>query len=121
MPQETETNARPHDVRQGDVYLRAIPRVDPAGQPVPLDHGRVILAYGEATGHAHAVVAVDDVETIMPPALLVEAPDGRRVLYVTAPCVLVHQEHARIALAPGCYEVYRQRQYFPDAVRPIED
>ena len=47
-------------LRQGDVLLERIGDVDvlPAGtQTVARDKGRVVLAYGEVTGHAHAISA----------------------------------------------------------------
>jgi hypothetical protein len=46
-------------VRQGDVLLERVGDFDqlPTGLvPVPRDRGRVILAYGEVTGHAHALL-----------------------------------------------------------------
>lgn len=42
--------------RQGDVLVRRIAKKRPTGTAV-MDEGRVILAYGEVTGHAHEVVA----------------------------------------------------------------
>lgn len=106
-------------IRQGDVYVRPVKARTRNGKAV-LDQGRVILAYGEVTGHAHEVVGVEtEIET--PPAQLFEEPDGRRFLFVDRPCTLTHQEHGPIALAPGCYEVIRQREYAPDAIRNVAD
>lgn len=51
------------------------------------EEGRVILAHGEVTGHRHEVLAADGLA--MPDAQFFEEPDGRRVLLVLAPCVLV--------------------------------
>ena len=43
-------------VRQGDVYIIADQGVPTDGMPKQkLDNGRCILAYGEVTGHAHAM------------------------------------------------------------------
>jgi hypothetical protein len=43
-------------LRQGDVLLVPIaPSRIPAGRVVPRDRGRIVLAYGEVTGHAHAI------------------------------------------------------------------
>jgi len=105
--------------RQGDVLVQRIadrPRVGKDAR----EHGRVVLAHGEVTGHAHEVVAATKTTTA-PPAQFFEEPDGTRVLFVDQPCVLVHQEHGPIALAPGCYRVTRQREYAPDAIRTVAD
>lgn len=139
-------------IRQGDVFVRSVATVTRTGTPIT-DHGRVILAYGEVTGHAHEVIAgtivesrrdvpddgaVDDFgepfgasvhvtqrvisdEEPLPAAALFEQPDGRRFLFVDRPCVLTHQEHGPIALAPGSYEVIRQREYSPEAIRNVAD
>lgn len=50
--------------RQGDVLLRPVTKTPGNLKKVPLDKGRVILAYGEVTGHAHAIA--DPVELLLP-------------------------------------------------------
>jgi len=107
-------------VRQGDVLVVAVAAVPDGCAIVPLDAGRVILAYGEVTGHAHAVVDAD-AATAIPPAQLFEAPDGARFLLVASPCALIHEVHGRITLAPGAYRVVRQREYSPEAIRSVAD
>jgi hypothetical protein len=111
-------------VRQGDLLLVAI---DPDELPattvtVPRRQGRIVLAEGEATGHAHVVRA--------PGARLLEArPEEDRVeagvagragtfpaarfLVVPVPFELTHEEHAAIALPGGAYRVVLQREYLP--------
>src|SRR5947208_2420738 len=106
--------------RQGDVLLRQVKRREPTGIDVR-EQGRVILAHGEVTGHAHEVVEVSRLEFEAPAATFFEEPDGRRFLFVERACVLVHQEHSAIPLAPGCYEVTRQREYSPDEIRTVAD
>lgn len=54
------TNSNPY--RQGDVLLVPIEDLPANLRPVPLEDGRTILARGEITGHAHAVVG--DVELL---------------------------------------------------------
>lgn len=102
--------------------------------------GRVILAHGEVTGHAHEVIVADETTDVdLPAAEFFEEPDGRRVLLVTRPCVLRHEEHGAIALNPavpemvrqgdvlllpigcGAWEVKRQREYSPEKVRNVAD
>lgn len=106
-------------VRQGDVLIRRVQRREANGKDLR-EGQRVILAHGEVTGHVHEVVAVG-ADTDQPPAAFFEEPGGRRFLFVSQPCALTHQEHGTIALAPGCYEVVRQREYSPEAVRNVAD
>lgn len=99
--------------RQGDVLLvRADGGRPDDATPVPPQGGRVIVALGELTGHAHAV-AEDR-------AALWRA--GREeFLEVRAPAELVHPEHAPIPLEPGLYKVVHQREYHPNLERPVRD
>lgn len=108
-------------VRQGDVYLRST-RSRPSAEAKPVtDHDRVILAYGEVTGHAHEVLADEEASGALPASALFEEPDGARFLIVNRPCTLRHEEHGPIALAPGAYRVVRQREYAPDEIRNVAD
>lgn len=109
-------------LRQGDVALAPTRKPTAKLTPVPKDAGRVILAYGEVTGHAHQVIAdIDTLPADAPSCALMEAPDGRRFLFVERPCSLTHDEHGPIALTPGCYEVIRQVEYTPEAIRTVAD
>ena len=100
-------------LRQGDVLLIPVDRVPDDGA-VTASGWRVVLAEGEATGHAHAVLAEE--------AELVETRDGTLYLHVggTGTAELVHEEHDTIPIAPGAYEVRRQREYIPPAPRRQE-
>lgn len=106
--------------RQGDVLIRQVRRREPTGKDVQ-ERGRVILAHGEVTGHAHEVIAETPTETALPPAQFFEEPDGRRFLFVERPCLLLHQEHGPISIPPGSYEVVRQREYSPSEIRNVAD
>ena len=94
-------------IRQGDLLLVPI-----AGLPEGADRvrsGRLVLAEGEATGHAHVV---DDER-----ASLHRHPwsPAARYLHVAGdePVFLVHEEHDRLRVASGVWEVRRQREYEP--------
>jgi hypothetical protein len=103
--------------RQGDVLLQPVTEADlPGGLvPAPRDSGRMVLARGEATGHAHVMTGAgltllclpDDLETMF--------------LHVTGYGRLGHEEHAPIGVPAGYYRVIRQREYVPGAVRPVAD
>lgn len=105
--------------RQGDVLLVAYDGPVPAAAVVvERDAGRVVLAYGEMTGHAHALIA--------PGARLLEwavpGADSMRVLDVPATgAVVEHEEHGTITLDPGLWLVKRQREYAPEATRNVAD
>ena len=107
--------------RQGDVVVRQVRRRERKGADAR-DRGRIILAHGEVTGHAHEVIAADPTTDIqLPAAHFFEEPDGRRFLFIERACLLTHQEHGAIALPTGCYEVTRQREYSPEEIRNVAD
>lgn len=98
--------------RQGDVLLVKIAALPKNTKTVQRDNGRVILAYGEVTGHAHAVVGEADlfeVEGVSDRFLHVLADEGAQ---------LVHEEHGTVTLDPGVYIVRRQYEW-SDAQEPI--
>jgi hypothetical protein len=92
--------------RQGDILLVPAERLPANARPLSRDaRGRLVLALGEATGHAHAVAAPD--------ADLLADPDARdeRFLRIVTDAQLTHEEHAAIPLPAGLYRVVRQREY----------
>jgi hypothetical protein len=103
--------------RQGDVLLVPSEHCPTsAAIRLPRQGGRLILAYGEATGHAHAIESAE--------AELLEERSGGlylRVLDSPDPVRLVHEEHGAIVLWPGVYEVVRQREYRPGSAHWIVD
>lgn len=101
-------------IRQGDVLLvaRTRPR-PPRATQVPRDRGRVVVAYGEVTGHAHALLDEG--------VVLWEDGEGGRVLQVDRLSSLLHEEHATLVVAPGQYDVVIQREYSPEAIRQVAD
>jgi len=95
-------------IRQGDVLL--VPTAKPKGtKPVDRDNGRVVLAYGEATGHCHAIMD-DNCELVT-----AEGAEELFLLVYGDDVSLVHDEHATITISPGSYRVVRQREYTPEA------
>lgn len=105
------------------------------------ESGRIILAWGEVTGHMHEVLTA---ETSLPPTMdaaqfFTDPATGARTLLLIEPAVLRHQEHAPIALDPrnpqqvrqgdvlltpiggGAWQVTRQREYSPEAIRNVAD
>ena len=89
--------------RQGDVLLDydGTSIEEPPGTPVAREGRRIVLAHGEATGHAHAIEARD--------AVLYEHPQThvRRLRLVQRTTALLHEEHTHIPLPPGLPRVRR--------------
>jgi len=104
--------------RQGDVCILPVKALPAGLTPVARDAGRVVLAYGEVTGHAHAIHE-PDVELFAPGEASVMAERFLRIGGDGA--VLVHEEHAPIALPPGDYEVRHQREYNPAELTRVLD
>jgi len=107
--------ARVGVVRQGDLLLVPIGGLPEGVRPVR--SGRIVLARGEATGHAHVV---DDERASLHS---LEWPATRFLSVVgEEPVFLVHEEHDRLEVQPGVYEVRRQREYEPSrASRWVSD
>jgi len=100
--------------RQGDVLLRQISKV-PKDAKRAEQKDRIVLAYGEVTGHAHAIHDLESVDVYVGKA-------GELYLTVKEDGVaLKHEEHGSIALPPGNYERVLQREYSPEEVRNVLD
>lgn len=99
--------------RQGDVLLVKLDMSDlPSGAVRQEVDGRLVLAYGEVTGHAHAIDTSCASLYQWKGDRLIEAKPGAR---------LVHEEHNTIDLEPGFYRVIQQREYEPGSFRPVVD
>jgi hypothetical protein len=95
--------------RQGDVLLVQASLPDGACQQAARDgDGKLVLAYGEATGHHHAIAESG--------ADMLEFADGTRYLRVGAPVCLRHAEHHALPLAAGVYKIVIQREYVPGPI-----
>lgn len=100
----------PWMIRQGDVLMIAVDAIPKDAVEQPRDESdRVVLAYGEVTGHAHALHE--------PGVAMLRAANQEVFLRVLEPSTLVHEEHDRIAIPPGLYRVVRQREW-SDADEP---
>ena len=98
--------------RQGDVLLERVETI-PSDAVRQFAAVRIILAYGEATGHHHSLGA--------DAADWWKTQSGEQFVSVKTATTLDHQEHAAVPLAPGNYRVMRQREYSPEAIRNVAD
>jgi hypothetical protein len=100
--------------RQGDVLLERVKAIPATAAAEANEAGRVVLAYGEVTGHSHAFDS--------PWVCLFRetGSDGVSRSFIRvggdAPVALRHEEHAEIPIPPGDYEVVIQREYYPDEI-----
>lgn len=90
-------------IRQGDVLLRPVTEMPAGAKPVRRVGGRVILAEGEVTGHHHAIRDAG--------VALLEQGERRFLRVPETGAQLKHEEHSKLDVAPGLYEVVIQREY----------
>lgn len=102
--------------RQGDVYIVRVEKRPQGLEPVAREAGRVILAHGELTGHAHAI-------TSERAALFRDPKLAAIFMHVTGdePVLLEHEEHTTIQIPPGDYQIIRQVEYSPEEIRQVAD
>jgi hypothetical protein len=91
-------------VCQGDVGIKKINKLPEGLKEVPADNGRNILAYGERTGHAHALPTQST-------RLYSTNDNSRLYLVVNSLSHVTHEEHDPINLDAGVYEIIQQREY----------
>jgi hypothetical protein len=108
-------SARRGLIRQGDLLLVPVEEIPADARGLP--SGRLVLAEGEATGHAHVV---DDVRASLHSVRGAGSWFGNGTWFLSVaegvPVLLVHEEHDPLSVLPGVYEVRRQREYVPRGV-----
>ena len=124
-------------IRQGDVCLVLVAALPAGCKEVPYDKGRIVLAYGEVTGHAHAIAdhveaqprlmseaaaaEVADAAIARAKARLLVSPAGERFLQVDETVHLKHEEHTAHPIPPGIYKLPQQVEYTPAELRRVAD
>ena len=98
--------------RQGDVLITEIDGHTEGFSPVPRENDRVVLAHGEATGHAHAIASRE--------ATLYERGEERRLL-MRRGASLAHEEHREIPLRPRVHDITRQEEYVEGEIQRVAD
>ncbi len=121
--------------RQGDVFFIEMPKAEVEGRRIKREGGRLIIARGETTGHAHAVkdagvalLEAAELSQVWEAALaeidfdiahVKSAPI--RYLEAERPFQVVHEEHDAISFESGQVLIVHQREYAPDALRRVLD
>jgi hypothetical protein len=98
--------------RQGDVFLERIDSIPKKAKEIKRE-GNLVLAEGEATGHAHVIK--DRL------ARLFGDEQGNCYISLEKPATLEHEEHSAHRLPAGNFRVVRQREYSPKAIRNVAD
>ena len=102
--------------RQGDVLIIPVKSIPKAVEVVEREAGRVVLAHGEVTGHAHAI---KDKRA----ALFRDPKLAAIFMHVSGDeaVALEHDEHETINVPPGDYQIVRQVEYSPAEIRNVAD
>lgn len=98
-------------IRHGDVGLRRVDAL-PEGARRQERQGDLVLAEGEATGHAHRIA--DRRVTLW-------SIGEQRYIEVAEPAILDHEEHGPVTVASGIYEVLKQREFSDAGLRNVRD
>jgi len=93
--------------RQGDILFTQIPSL-PEGLTLRKSQ---VVAEGEVTGHSHRLAS----------GRVLSTAQGMLFLEILTATQVVHQEHGPLTLSPGYYQVTRQREYSPEAIRTVSD
>jgi hypothetical protein len=127
----------PRIIRQGDVCLVQVERLPAACDLVPGQEQKIVLAWGEATGHHHRIedhvqaqaprtaeahnTAIATIVGARARARLWRDKNGDRFLEVEAPVTLRHEEHTAHTLPRGVYKLPNQVEYAPSLLRRVVD
>jgi hypothetical protein len=99
--------------RQGDFLFIPV-STTPEGEKEKRVGGKLIIGYGEATGHHHATRAKN--------ASIIKGVEGVRWFSVLDVSVEVtHNEHATITIPAGVYEIRQERTYHAGKIQRVID
>lgn len=100
--------------RQGDIGFIKVDSIPSTATAKKQEHGRLIMAYGEVTGHHHSVIDNGGCALLTDP----NNADNSYLLVDVDVAHVEHQEHATINLPRGKYHVVRQVEW-SDENEPI--
>lgn len=101
-------------LRQGDVLLQVVKFIPEGATEI---EGNVILAFGEVTGHAHAI----KLPATERHKVKYWNAGAERFLQVMEKVALTHEEHGEIVLDKGLYRQGFQVEDFGEEVRRVTD
>lgn len=97
-------------MRHGDVLI--IPVVSIPAKAQEAASGKVVLAHGEVTGHAHRIDTG---------AMLFKFDDKTYLRVTKARATLKHEEHKALQIPAGDYEIKIQQDYEPEGWKRVQD
>lgn len=103
-----------NQLQQGDVILKRVKEIPSDAKEVKRKNKSIVLAEGEATGHAHRIMDVE--------AMFFEK-DGKFYLKNDKPVTLAHEEHKSFVIEPGIWEVgqVREKDWISGMIRKVMD
>lgn len=99
-------------MRQGDVLIKKIEILPDDLKEI--NGNRLVLAEGEATGHAHAIYDIQNCH-------MYAAPNEDLYIKVSKKVDLLHEEHGKIPINEGIYQVIKQVEVIDEIVKPVVD
>jgi len=105
--------------RQGDVLVVAVASIPQEAQQLAVEgHNKIILAFGEKTGHHHRI---ENVKVAEHESARIYSFGAERFLQAMETVALKHEEHSTVSIPPGIYQVVIQSQYSPSAMIRVTD
>ena len=100
--------------QQGDVLIRRIEKLPAQAKAQPAS-GRIILAHGEVTGHAHTIEEQEGVRLYTLDELLYLVADHETTI--------THQEHGAVTIPAGVYQIGKvcEWDYMQEEARQVRD
>ena len=105
-------------IRQGDVVLIEVDSIPEGAVEIqPTKENKIILAFGEVTGHHHRFEDVTEDN----PTVKMWAVGMVKYIEVMTPIMLKHEEHKALNVLPGIYKLPMQVQYSPKELQRVLD
>lgn len=99
-------------IRQGDVLIMRVSKLPKDAKPAKRDSGKIVLAYGEVTGHSHAIADKSAKSFLCGNDLYLQLESEVEV---------THQEHGTVILEPGTHRVFHQVEYRRKEIVRVQD
>ena len=91
-------------VQQGDVLIKKINKLPEGLEKIKTKNNLWIIAEGETTGHYHAIAEKE---------AIVYEKEGKKYILTEEGFTITHQEHEKIKVEPGLYEIGIVQEYDP--------
>lgn len=103
-------------IQQGDVIIESIDAIPENTRKGKIKNGKIVLAEGEVTGHAHKITEIAGV-------VFQEGTDGMFYLLNKKELTVTHEEHKTVTVPPGTWRVRKVREYdhFAEETRAVAD